>query len=317
MSSTANLDQDALANLTPEERAAFDDPEYSEAELAAMKRLAGDAPDDDADDGDDTDEVLDANGNPVDVPVPPAKPNDAPAPGADNTPAPATPAAEAAPEPVSDKPLVYKAALPDDFDAKVAALGGSEADAWAKFESGDFDRSELQAELSRISAERSDLAAMKVKAEVSQEMTQQSAEVAWNNAIDRLYANAAKESGIDYRKDNDRNAELDQFVKVLANNPANADKSMDWFLTEAHKRVLALNGKAPTPTPTPPTPPAKPAQNRTPPPAPKSLAHVPGGEGPGDIGGEFAHLDALDGDALESAIAKMTPAQREKFSKGG
>lgn len=314
MSSTANLDQDALNNLTPEERAAFDDPEYSEAELAAMKRLAGDAPDDD-DADDDTDEVLDADGKPVDVPVPPAKPADTPAPAAADTPAPAAPAAEAAPEPVADKPLVYKAALPEDYDAKVAALGSSEADAWAKFETGDLDRPALQAELSRISAERSDLAAMKVKAEVSQEMTQQSAEVAWNNAINRLYANAAKESGIDYRKDNDRNAELDQFVKVLANSPANADKSMDWFLTEAHKRVLALNGKTPTPTPAPP--PVKPAQNRTPPPAPKSLAHVPGGEGPGDIGGEFAHLDALGGEDLEAAIAKMTPAQREKFSRGG
>jgi hypothetical protein len=43
---------------------------------------------------------------------------------------------------------------------------------------------------------------------------------------------------------------------------------------------------------------------------------VPGGDGPGDVEGEFAHLDALEGEALESAIAKMSPAQREKFSRG-
>jgi hypothetical protein len=79
-----------------------------------------------------------------------------------------------------------------------------------------------------------------------------------------------------------------------------------------------LNGKNISPAVQQADPAPKPAaQNRNPPAAPKTIAHIPGGDGPGDVGGEFAHLDALDGNDLESAIAKMSPAQREKYSRGG
>jgi hypothetical protein len=47
--------------------------------------------------------------------------------------------------------------------------------------------------------------------------------------------------------------------------------------------------------------------------APRTLADVPGGDGPGDVGGEFADVLALDGEAYEHAIARMSPAQRDKF----
>ena len=104
-------------------------------------------------------------------------------------------------------------------------------------------------------------------------------------------------------------ADLDTFVKALANNPANKDQNEAWFLTEAHKRVNALHGAV---TPPVPPPPAVKGQNRTPPAVPKSIAGIPGGEGPGDVGSEFAAVDALTGQAREDAIARMTPAQREK-----
>jgi len=51
--------------------------------------------------------------------------------------------------------------------------------------------------------------------------------------------------------------------------------------------------------------------------APKTLAQVPGGNGPGDVdGNEFSDVDRLTGDAQEAAIAKMTPAQRERYMSG-
>jgi hypothetical protein len=56
-------------------------------------------------------------------------------------------------------------------------------------------------------------------------------------------------------------------------------------------------------------------QRRTPPvdAVPATLANVPGGDGPGDVEGEFADVLALDGMAYEAAIARMTPTQRERF----
>jgi hypothetical protein len=101
---------------------------------------------------------------------------------------------------------------------------------------------------------------------------------------------------------------------------------MEWFLTEAHRRVRALHGldalaaKAPTaeekPAEAKPAEP-KPVPSRKPPidAAPKTLAHVPGGPGPGDVGSEFADVLSLDGMEFEQAIARMTPAQRERFAR--
>jgi uncharacterized protein YeaO (DUF488 family) len=315
MSSTAHLDQAALANLTAEEREAFNESEYSASELEAMKRLAGDDGDDGADEGD-PNEVLDANGKPIaDVAQPAkaaeAKPDTAAAEAAAETPA------KAAPEPAQDKQHIYKAALPEDFDTKVKDLAEKSAELRAQFKGGEIDFDAFEEQNAALQQDREALTMARAKAEISQEMTQQNAETQWNNAINRLYS-SAKTDGVDYKADQERNAELDQFVKVLANNPAHQDKSMDWFLTEAHKRVMVLNGKNISTGAQQADPAPKPAaQNRNPPAAPKSIAHIPGGDGPGDVGGEFAHLDALDGNDLESAIAKMSPAQREKYSRGG
>lgn len=315
MSSTAHLDQDALNNLTPEEREAFNESEYSASELEAMKKLAGDDGDDGEDDGD-PNEVLDADGKPITVSVAPGKSNAADAAADTGTVAP--PAAKVdAPEPVQDKQLVYKAELPEDFDQKVKDLSEKSAALRAQFKAGDIDFDAFEEQNATLLEERESLTMARAKAEISREMTQQSAETQWNSAINRLYT-SAKTEGIDYKADQERNAELDQFVKVLANNPAHQDKSMDWFLTEAHKRVMVLNGKTLQAPATETAAQAKPAaQNRTPPTPPKTISQIPGGDGPGDVGGEFAHLDALDGNDLESAIAKMSPAQREKYSRGG
>jgi hypothetical protein len=152
-------------------------------------------------------------------------------------------------------------------------------------------------------------------------MTQQSAQTQWQNTINKSMVEFAKpeNGGIDYRKDADKAADLDQFVKVLANRTENSDKPMDWFLTEAHKRVKALHGVATAEKKVDPAAAAKVANDARKPPigsAPATLAQVPGGDGPGDVAGEFADLDALEGEALEGAIAKLTPAQREKWVRG-
>ena len=301
MSSTAALDQDALANLTPEEREAFDAPEYNDQEKAALQRLADEAGDDDGD----PDEVLDADGNPVAAAKDPVKAE--PQAKADVTDVVAK--AEPTPEPQA----IYKAELPEDFDTKVLDIKQKTADLRAQFKAGDIDFDEFEAQKSDLDDARESLMVARTKAELSQEMTTQSAEAQWRQSINALFANVLKTEGVDYQTDMARQTDLDTFVKALANNTANQDKSPEWFLTEAHKRVNALHG---APASASAAAPAAKVQNRTPPAAPKSIAGIPGGEGPGDVGSEFASVDALAGDDLEAAIARMTPAQREKFSRG-
>lgn len=311
--SSISLDEIGQSTLTPEELEAIKDETPSDDEIEQLKAVAAAGGNDDDDDDEDDDEGEAKAAPPVEGKTEP-KPDAAPA---------AEPAAKAEPRaqepeetPRQAQTPRYEAKLPADFDTKVQGLADAETQAWEKFETGDFDRSALQAELGRIAAERNDLQAMRVKAEISQEMTQQSAAQAWESTVNSFMATAAKNDGVDYRKDQARAADLDQFVKVLANKEENSDKPMEWFLNEAHRRVQALYGDA-KPATDAPAPKGK-TVDRTPPlsAAPKTLAQVPGGDGPGDVGGEFAHLDALDGPDLESALAKMSPAQRDKYAMG-
>ncbi|MBI5255529.1 MAG: hypothetical protein HY855_03445 [Burkholderiales bacterium] len=326
-SDTSTLDSHLLSTLEPEELEAMKGDQPSAAEIDALKAVAGD---DDTDDGG-ADEVVDADGNPVVDPAavaPPAAPAAAPAPApaaAAPAPAPAVPAEDSA-EPAAASSTAYQAALPEDFDEQVSALA-SETDALAaKFKAGEIDFDAYRAEADKLADRRAELNSVKLKADLSSEMTQQEAARQWSGAINTLFDRVAKNDGIDYRKDEIRRADLDTFVKALAANPATESWPMSRFLDEAHKRVVALHGPV---TAAPAAPPAAAPAAAAPAPAPaagtrkppvealpQTLASVPGGDGPGDVAGEFADIDRLDGEALEDAIAKMSPAQRERYMRG-
>jgi len=312
---SAELDQDMLATLTEEERAAINES-VSPDELAAMRGVAGD--DDDDDD--------DAGGSAAPAAPAPAAASTVPAPAA----APAAQAASegaadggVAPEPAAPGPVVepttaYRATLPDDYDAQVKAIADERDGLKAKFKAGELELDEYEDARAALDERKGALDRQAVKAEVSAEMTQQSAQAQWNSAINRSFEAAAKpeNGGVDYRTDEVKRGDLDGFVRALANNPANADKSMDWFLTEAHKRVLSLHDitvtRKPDPTPAPTPARRKPDPSS----APKNLADVPGTEAAGDTGDEFANLDQLEGVELEAAIARMSPDARSKYARG-
>lgn len=304
------LDADIAATLTPEELAAIN-ADDSPTEHDIM-RAGEDGDDDDANDADD-DNTEDA---------PPAEGKDTPAddqaPADETTDEPGDDPAPAAPEAAAEKPANrYEAQLPSDYDDQLKALKGRDTELRQKYKDGEIDIDERDAGLSELTDEREALLVARTKAEISQEMSAQSAQQQWQNTVNRSMAEFAKpeNGGIDYRTDEAKASDLDQFVKVLANRPENNDKSMEWFLSEAHKRVQALHGvKVPDPD-------AKrksmdDAMAKRKPPvgsAPKNLSQVPGGDGPGDVAGEFADVDALEGQALEDAIARMTPAQRSRY----
>ncbi len=169
-----------------------------------------------------------------------------------------------------------------------------------------------------LQSERELLTIARAKAEISQEMNAQTAEQLWTHAVNQFMDSTARLSeaagGIDFRKYTEKWSDLDGFVRRLAARTEHAHQSMDWFLEEAHKRVLALHGMSPTAKAaevdsSAEAKPALKAMDRKPldrkPPldiAPKALAMVPGSERPGDMDGEFADVLASEGLPYEQAL---------------
>ena len=222
----------------------------------------------------------------------------------------------------------YDSKLPEDFDAQVKSLSDKEAELKRQFKAGELEFDDFDVARAALQSERELLTIARTKAEISQEMNAQTAEQLWTHAVNQFMDSTARLSeaagGIDYRKDTEKWSDLDGFVRSLAARNEYAHQSMDWFLEEAHKRVLALHGMSAAKTSdaesSSEAKPALKAMDRKPvdrkPPldiAPKTLAMVPGGEGPGDVDGEFADVLALEGLAYEQAIARMSPTERERF----
>jgi hypothetical protein len=320
--SASKLSDETAAMLTPEEREAIEEGEFTDAELKALQTIAGDdagpAGSGDGDDSDDDSADDEGAGAPIEGEGADGK-------KAEGSPANAPPAAaQTQDRPAAEASHRYEAKLPDDFDARVAAIKEREAALKEKFKAGEMEVDEYEAERDKVAADREALTIARAKAEISAEMNTQSAEQQWAGTVRSFVVEAAAaQGGIDYRKDADKMTDLDGFVKLLAGNPANNDKSMRWFLDEAHRRVLALHDMpAPARAQAKPDPKAaadakKAASEQRKPPvkeAPQTLATVPGGDGPGDVGDEFADIMSLDGMEFEAAVARMSPAQREKFA---
>lgn len=327
-------DQDLLDTLTDEERAAMGDDDIPAGDREALAAIAGDSPPadtatDEEDDGqdDEDDEGDDDGSDGGDAGAAEAGAADAGA--AEAAQAGAADAADTgaadtvaqADEADDDGPTLYNAQLPADYKEKWDGLAARVSDVQAKFNEGEIDLAERDAQLAQLQDERDSLLMVRARIESLQEADQRAVEAHWNNQIKALFKQAKAEPGaIDYAKDQAKAADLDLFIKQLANRPENESKSGAWFLAEAHKRVKALHGIASAADPaaaarTKQETLAKAKASRKPPidAVPENLAGVPGGDGPGDVASEFADIEALEGQAYEDAIARMTPAQREKF----
>ena len=305
---TISLDEHHASTLSDEELSAINGDDLSDEDRDLLQLVAGDGDDGDDDDEDDdepSDEVGDDDDQDGD-----ADPETIAAANADSA---------AAQPPASERQPAasYQAAvLPADFQEQISATHTAQSDLLQRFQEGDLEVSEYVAELSKITEQRDALMAAKIKAEISHEMEEQASAREWQQAVHRFLDRVAKSEQVDYRTDAARARDLDTFVKVLANDPENAQQSSEWFLQEAHKLVNARRGGTVTATTDDPRPrpaPRKPDLKAV----PKTLAHVPGSDGPGDVSDEFGNVDALDGLDLESAIARMTPAQREKYARAG
>lgn len=297
-------DEDRNRLLSPEEIEALanDDYDADEDNAAALAEIGRGTMDADEDD-EGGDSAADAGAEKTD-----AAPTDL-APGSDSAPAAEPAPSTSAPAPAT--PSGYKVDLPADYDDQVKANKDALTDLRKKFDDGEVDAAEYHSKLDELQDQRYDLRELKTRATVAAEMSEQSAKDAWVTTINSFVADAGSkaEMGIvDYATDLGKQADLDTFVKALANTKGNENKPQRWFLEEAHKRVVALHSIPTT---------KKAADPKRKPDASdvvQSLADVPGGAGDADpLGDEFSELDKLTGMDYERELARMPQEKRDRY----
>lgn len=315
MTTTHDL-ADIRATMTPEELAAIDDKDSAD-DADALKALADEGGEDEAEgddaegDGDAAEQAAteaDSEGGETDS----AK---------DDTKAAAPAAAEDAQKPAAPTvddgddvgPRPYAYTLPDDFKDQLQGHKAAVTELRRQRDEGEISNSEYDAKFDELSERGAELERMRVRADVSADQQKQYEQALVNAAWGRTLK-AAEADGIDYRKDAEKHADFDGFIKALANKPENNDKPLAWFFQEAHKRVLALHGlqapaQAAKPTESKPADPKAAAKAARAPDLgalPKDLAGVPGGLSAGDVGDdEFEEIDKLSGLEYEDALAKQ------------
>lgn len=298
----------AMSLLDDAELAALKDDDGDDKD--ALSKIAGEADPDDEDDDETEGATPDATA---------AAPAAATAPAA--APAPAPAAAASVPEAVAEDSESLVVPLPADFEAKAEANAAAIKALREKNRAGEISADEYDEQFDKLDEERQTLRSLRSEHDASVRAESHRAQTEWRRTI-RAQFTAAKADGIDYEVDGEKREDLDGFVKALGARKEHADKSMSWFLQEAHRRVMALHGKAAAapPAATPAAPavdPKKAAADKRKAPVdavPQTLGNLPTGDNAGvEVDDEFAELDKLDGEEYEEALMRKPAAWREKY----
>lgn len=210
----------------------------------------------------------------------------------------------------------YVAELPADHAQKVAELDARLADVGTKFQEGSLTWDDYQGQLKAGNAEREALLAASIKAQISEEMREQQEKEAaeqaaaaeeatqktWEQTVDGFIS--SKPDSVDYTTDEAKRKDLNTYVKALGSDPDNNDKSMEWFLQEAHVLVKAKHGIAASAKPT--TVAKVPGEETQTSPI-RTLSDMPGGLTPAK--NDVEQLDSVSGQALTNRFMNMTAAQ--------
>lgn len=323
--------EEDLAGLSEAEREALRDLAEDDQDLQAPAGESGEAgaataaAADDHDDDGESAAAAAAN-----------KPAEGAAPGADDTAAGAAAGAKeegaaddgaAAPAPAAIQPV-----SPADADEQRKTLRAEKATALQQLLDGEIDQEAYQEVESRVQDKLDDLARA---AAVDMARTQMQQDAMMQEYGQHLGAarKELKAAGIDL--DGEAGAQFDRAIRLFAQDAidrgltdaaGNMAASRD-ALAEAQALMLRRFGKsaaaAPAAAPAAAAPGAAPAAAPTAPPVrkpaaadrsalPPTLAGVPAAAD-ASVGSEFAHLDGLEGTALEKALARMTPDQQERY----
>ena len=295
-----------------------DDEDEPAEKPAAREQVKGDDGDDD-----------DADEAPAAAPAPaPAAPADAPAPA----PAPAAEPAPATAEPGDDldesdldQLAEPQRSTPADAADQRKTLRAEKSAAMRQLVDGEITQEAFDEIDNRVQDKLDALS----RAEAADDARQQVRMDMMMGDYQRELKGVHKElrtAGLDLgANDGKLRAELDRAIKMFAgeasargltDRPGDLAASRE-ALADAAAYVLRRHGKAtaaPTPAPAPAAPP-KPVRSLDPPDRSKfapTLATVPVAAD-ASVSNEFAHIEGLEGAALERALAKMTPEQEARY----
>ena len=302
----SDIDQSILDAMTEEERAALLDDDDSDDAIVV---LPGDeAADDDEQDGDQSgdDEEADKKAEPD---------ADTNQPADDNL----TDETAKAPEQQDQPKPLFRAELPADLADKYAAIDTKEEELIAKFEDGDMTTREYNAELRKLNKERNDLEWLERKAELSQETAQQQQEDTWLTTVKAFLPEhpAISESEENW-------SSFDQVLRTVtavrinagqAYGKAELERAYKIWADERGIEVKAPAAKEPDQKPAAKAPAAKNEQKKE---LPPTLAKVPAASNEDTDDGKYAALERLadkDPQAYQEAIAKMSAAEYEQYTK--
>ncbi|WP_087864813.1 hypothetical protein [Comamonas thiooxydans] len=318
--------EEDLAGLSEAEREALRDLAEDDQDLQAPAGESGEAgaataaAADDHDHDDDGESAAAAAAN---------KPAEGAAPGADDTAAGAATGAkeEGAADDDADAPApaAIQPVSPADADEQRTALRAEKATALQQLLDGEIDQEAYQEVESRVQDKLDDLARA-AAVDMARSQMQQDAMMQEYGQHLGAARKELKAAGIDL--DGEAGAQFDRAIRLFAQDAidrgltdaaGNMAASRD-ALAEAQALMLRRFGKASAPAAAPgAAPAAAPAAPPVRKPAaadrsalPPTLAGVPAAAD-ASVGSEFAHLDGLEGTALEKALARMTPDQQERY----
>ena len=219
----------------------------------------------------------------------------------------AAPAAEEPPVPTTPRPRgVIDATLPEDYDQRVSANEKALADLDKAYDEGDISHSEWREQLRKLDRESRELERMKDRAELAQESSQQALMAHWQGLIQPFLAKHP-ELGEDDVSMTGFDSYLKQTtapVMQAGGTPGQAeiDKAYGlWckrfnFTPAGEQQQQAPAGKKPIT-------------------APPTLGGLPVSNGNSVEDGRWAALDRLEGVAFEEALAKLSQAELDEYSK--
>jgi hypothetical protein len=212
---------------------------------------------------------------------------------------------EAASDPAPAQAPILVADAPERADERLKEISAAKSDLRKKYDEGELTFDEYEGQVEALDEERLEIKLALKEAETAAKIEHQRQV----NEREAQINGFLSEHNIRRDFSDLRFAALDTAVKVVANNPENAELSVTEILQKAMDLCVEQGVIAPRQQQAKPEKPARKSIQ-----APPTLAKVPAADMTGtDDGNRFAYIDRLDPVARENAVARLSPADLEAY----
>lgn len=213
----------------------------------------------------------------------------------------------------------FKGELPADYNEAKKALRDSKSALLKQWSEGELTDDDYNAKVAEVDDKLEAMVAQKAAADALDQANRQMLAQQQQTVIEGIRT-AGKTAGVDYGTPDAPTKAAGQFdvaMRALLSDPDMQAKSFAEVAAEAHRTVLALNGKlgAAPAAPAPSAPPAKAAATK--PAIPPTLGAMPNAAPPNAGQDASEQFDAItDPDEREARWAAMPQRQREQMLRG-